>query len=192
MAHKLYTNRKEVVPAFQYDGDAEKLKGTGFRDIKEGDWVFQKPDGGYSMLSDEEFKEKYEPYETKHGEVISMGAFALHDEGTYLKIQHRSKDFSMRLYSGPLTGEWFNNFKDNKESIDLIASGIKFFSITALQNPGYFRDFCKWNKEYFDKLAEQKVVSEEEDQEIIKEQKAMYDGEHRESEEIQETEGESN
>lgn len=174
MSHKLYTNRKEVVPAFQYDGDVEKLKGTGFKDIEEGSWVLKKTDGEYVVLSDEEFKEKYELYETKNREVICLGSFNLHDEGSYLKLQHGKKDFSMRFYSGPLTGEWVDKFKENKESIDLIASGIKFFSITALQNPSYFRDFVKWNKEYFDELAKQKEVSEEEDLEIIKEQKDMH------------------
>lgn len=129
----------------------------------------------------EEFKAEFEP-EKSDNKAVSVGSFVIKKEGLHIKIQHKKLDFSTRIYAGAMVDVWFEKMTKDLESrkgMDIVASGIKYFTISAIQSSQFFHDFCIWNQKRNDEVAESAKVSEEEDQRILQEQKAMYEEEHR-------------
>ena len=125
----------------------------------------------------EEFSREFEP-EKSLKEALKCGNFFIKKEGLYIKIQHRSMDFSLRIYAGARVDEWYDQMtcdSERRDAINFIASGIKVFAIESIQNAKFFHDFTHWFTDYHTQPA----LSEEEDQEIIKEQKEMYEEEHK-------------
>lgn len=129
----------------------------------------------------EEFKAKFEP-EKSNNEAVSVGSFIIKKEGHSIKIQHKKLDFSTRIYAGAMIDIWFEKMTGSVEArrgVNILASGIKYFTISAIQSPKFFHNFCIWNQKYNEEIAEAAKVSEEEDQQILQEQKAMYEEEHK-------------
>lgn len=129
----------------------------------------------------EEFEAEFEP-EKSNSEAVSVGSFIVKKEGLHIKIQHKKLDFSTRIYAGAMVDVWFEKMtKDltSRQGMDIIASGIKYFTISAIQSSQFFHDFCIWNHERNEGRAEAARVSEEEDQKILEEEKAMYEEEHK-------------
>lgn len=125
----------------------------------------------------EEFECEFEP-EKSLKEEFKCGNFFIKKEGLHIKIQHRSMDFSLRIYAGARVDEWYEQMTastEARDAISIIASGIKVFAIESIQNAKFFHDFTQWFTDYHTKPA----LSKEEDQEIIKEQKEMYEEEHK-------------
>lgn len=129
----------------------------------------------------EEFEAEFEP-EKSNNEAVSVGSFIIKKEGHSIKIQHKKLDFSTRIYAGAMIDIWFEKMTGSVEArrgMDILASGIKYFTISAIQSPKFFHSFCIWNKKYNEEIAKEAKVSEGEDQRILQEQKAMYEEEHK-------------
>lgn len=136
---------------------------------------------GGRKYTPEEFEAEFEP-EKSNSEAVSVGSFIVKKEGLHIKIQHKKLDFSTRIYAGAMVDMWFEKMTKDLESrkgMDIVASGIKYFTISAIQSSQFFHDFCIWNHERNEGRAEAARVSEEEDQKILEEEKAMYEEEHK-------------
>jgi hypothetical protein len=91
-----------------------------------------------------------------------------------VKIEHKSGDFNFRLWCGEQVGMWYERFTKGEMSraYSEIFSGIKVFTIMAIQNPEFYRDYSLWANDYFD--AKQKVTTDAESEKIIDEMRAEY------------------
>lgn len=107
--------------------------------------------------------------------VLVENFYVSQEEGNMrVKIEHKSGDFNFRLWCGEQVGMWYDRFTKGELSraYSEIFSGIKVFTILAIQNPEFYRDYSLWAKAYFD--AKQKVTTDSESEKIIDEMRAEY------------------
>lgn len=79
-----------------------------------------------------------------------------------LKFEHKSGDFSFRIWAGIYLDGYYNSLKENADNAAVILSGIKTFVIMCLQEPKFFLDFTVWFKEYMKEKAEPATEDEHE------------------------------
>jgi len=113
-----------------------------------------------------------------------------------VKIEHKSGDFNFRLWCGEQVGMWYERFTKGEMSraYSEIFSGIKVFTIMAIQNPEFYRYYSiwasmisdkefldayqSWVKSYFEEKAKlpapDTTVSDAESEKIIDEMRAEY------------------
>ena len=76
-----------------------------------------------------------------------------------LKFEHKSGDFSFRIWAGAYLDGYYETLKQNADNASAILSGIKTFTIMSIQEPKFFADFTLWFKDYME--VKMKEVSEE-------------------------------
>ena len=101
------------------------------------------------------------------------GSYLLTEETGYLKVSHENKSFNFRISANDeACNSFFRNLRDNDtlEAYSAVFAAIQVSTTMAMQNPDFairLMQLINGN--------EKPEISKEEDDEILKEQRALYE-----------------
>ena len=118
---------------------------------------------------------------------IKLGSYIVEKENDYLKVSHENKSWNFRLSATQENIAAF--FEDNKEDdwrkyFEQTFAATQIFTILAMQNPQYMQAWIKFHNSYFDELS--KEAPAESDDQIIENEKALYEMKEAAKQEINE------
>ena len=120
-----------------------------------------------------------------------IGTYLAEKEPAHLKVSHENGTFNFRLKGGVEIDQFFEEIKkeDAKKYFEVGFASANVFTILMMQNPEYLHAWIAFHNDYHEK-KELAKVSDEEDKEICKEEEALYELEHQETEVVTEKEKE--
>lgn len=109
------------------------------------------------------------------GKLVENFYVSQEEGNVRVKIEHKSGDFNFRLFCGERLKYWHDLFTtgESSQAYAGIFSGIKIFTIMAIQHPEFYRDYSLWVEEYFDKKKSE--ISDAEDKKIVDELKTEHE-----------------
>lgn len=112
-----------------------------------------------------------------------VGTYLVEKEPAHLKVSHENGTFNFRLKGGVEIDQFFEEIKkeESKKYFEVGFAGVNVFTILMMQNPEYLMAWIAWHNDYFEKKKSPEI-SDEKDAEICKEEEALYDLEHQETE----------
>jgi len=110
-----------------------------------------------------------------------IGTYLAEKEPAHLKVSHENGTFNFRLKGGVEIDQFFEQIKDeeSRKYFEVGFASANVFTILMMQNPVYIQAWVAWHNDYFDKLKSPEVTDSA-NEEICKEEEALYDLEHME------------
>jgi hypothetical protein len=112
-----------------------------------------------------------------------LGSYIAEKDPSHLKVSHENGTFGFRLRGGVEIDQFFEEIKneESKKYFETVFASTNVFAILGMQNPEYLMAWIAFHNDYFEnlKLAE---VTDAKDDEICKEEEALYGLEHLETE----------
>ena len=102
-----------------------------------------------------------------------VGSYLLTEETGYLKVSHENKSFNFRISANDeACNSFFRNLRENDtlNAYSAVFAAIQVSTIMAMQNPDFAIRLMQLIKG-----DEKPEISKEEDDEILKEQKALHE-----------------
>lgn len=118
-----------------------------------------------------------------------LGSYLAEKEPAHLKVSHENGTFNFRLKGGVEIDQFFEEIKneESKKYFEVGFASAQVFTILMMQNPVYMMAWIAWHNSYFEKLKSPEITDEQ-DEEICKEEEALYGLEHQEENEIKKEE----
>ena len=103
-----------------------------------------------------------------------VGRFLVTEENNFVKVTHDTKEFNFRIAaSDDFITSFFNNLK-SEEMVEAYTVAFSAISITTnmmLSDFTFVSDFIKW----YESRGEKKEITKEEDDEVLKQEQALYE-----------------
>ena len=103
-----------------------------------------------------------------------VGRFLVTEENNFIKVTHDTKEFNFRIAASDyFISSFFNNLKSEEmvEAYTVAFSAISMFTRMSVSDFTFVADFIKW----YEARGVKQELTKEEDDEILKEEKALYE-----------------